>query len=406
MKVKSILINQILKDMKRVLFTILLLLPLVVFGQEANYDESKVPEFTLPDLLTLNNGQKVKNAKQWMELRRPEILEIFTTEMFGGRPEKPEGLHFKQIGQDEEVYGGLGIRRRIQVCLDNEEKHTFEVLIHFPKNHKRPCPIFIGLNFKDKNDETIALESGRRWPYELILNEGFAVATATRNSIEPDVRPEESKGDGVRAWYEQMYPGKYVWSAISAWSWGISRIADYVETAKELDASRMIVIGHSRLGKTALWTGANDLRFAMVVSNNSGCCGAAITRRAFGENFGIIGRSFPHWFVPNFYKYNDSNFPVDQNGLAALTAPRPLYIASASQDLWADPKGEWLCAKSVQSVYDLFGKKGLESSECIKPGERDDSGAVGYKIRIGEHNVYPEDWIAYMKFAKRNLKIK
>ncbi len=396
--------------MKQILFTILLLSSLVSFGQDLsfNYDESKVPEYTLPDLLTLNSGQIVTTARQWMKYRRPEILEFYTKEVFGDVPARPEGLHFKQVGEDEQVFGGLGIRRRVRICLDKEEQHSFDVLIHFPKKHKKSCPVLVNLNFTDNNDMTFedAPFDYKHYPYEMILREGFAIATATRNSIEPDVKPVDSKGDGVRAWYEKIYPGKYIWSAISAWAWGLSRMADYIETDKDLDASKMVLVGHSRLGKTALWTGANDKRFAVVVSNSSGCGGAAITRRQFGETYRIMRVNFPHWIVPNNYKYDDADFPIDQNGLASLTAPRPLYIASSTNDLWCDPKGEWLCAKTVQPVYDLFGKKGLESTDVLKGGQRDDQGTVGYKMRIGDHDLLPEDWKVYIEFAKRNLNIK
>jgi len=364
---------------------------------QINYDETKVPQYVLPDLLTLQNGSQVKSRSVWMRKRRSEILSIFTDCMYGNMPSAPQGLHFKKICPDESVCGGMAIRRRVLVCLDKEETHTFEVMIHLPAG-EGPFPVFVGLNFKETNDETVELESGRRWPYELITASGFAVATATRNSIEPD--NANAPEGGVREWYGSGYS----WGAISAWAWGISRIIDCLYEDSDIDRRHIAVIGHSRLGKTALWAGANDQRIALVVSNNAGCCGDAISRRMFGETFAAIRTNFPHWFCPAFSNYNEETFPSDQNGLAALIAPRPLFIGSAAEDLWADPKGEWLCARTVQPVYDLFGLPGLTSQQMLSPGEEDSAGTVAYKIRPGVHDILPLDWQAYIAFAIRHFK--
>lgn len=383
--------------MKRLLLPLVLLLSTVfsAFAQ-VNYDEKKVPEYTLPDLLTLENGKSVKTSSVWMKNRRPEILSYFTDCMYGRMPGKPEGLHFKKIADDEPVYDGKAVRRRVLVCLDAQEAQTFEILIHIPSG-KGPFPVFVGLNFKETNDETIEKEANRRWPFEMIVERGFAVITATRNSIEPD-DPNNPQG-GVCEWYG----GDYSWGAISAWAWGISRIIDYVETDSDIDVKHVAVIGHSRLGKTALWAGANDKRISLVVSNNAGCCGDAISRRKFGETFSEIRKNFPHWFCPAFKDYTEETLPVDQNGLAALIAPRPLFIASAAEDLWADPKGEWLCAKTVQPVYDLFGLPGISRTEMLSPGEVDCNGTVAYKIRPGAHDILPSDWEVYLDFATRHF---
>ena len=369
-----------------------------------NYDESKIPAYELPDLLTLNNGQQVKDAVQWTEERRAEILEIFAQEMYGHIPARPAGLHFKQMSE-EVVYNGLGLRKVVRIYLDEAEQHWFDVLIHLPKNAKKPVPMFAGLNFKG-NDATLDERAGSRWPYELILKEGFGVATAWRDAIEPDGKDskiEEAvsvcKDGGVRAWYN---PGGD-WGAISAWAWGLSCIYDYLATDKAVDASRIAVIGHSRLGKTSLWAGANDTRFAMVVSNCSGCCGAAISRRVIGENFARIATSFPHWFTRAFDKYmnKEADFPADQHSLVALAAPRPLYIASATEDLWADPKGEWLAAVEVAPVYKLFGKTGVKSIYPA-PDSPDMDGTVAYHVRTGKHDITAYDWQQYLDFAQKH----
>ena len=384
---------------------------------KTNFDESKVPAYQLPDPLVFNNGKKVKTRRQWMRKRRPEILEVFSQEMYGHVPGRPAGEHFKTL-KEESVYDGLGIRKTVRIYLDAAEQHWFDVLIHLPARAEGPVPMFAGLNFKG-NDATLDERSAHRWPYEMILRSGFGVATAWRDSVEPDgkqfVDPgKEAEGfcrdGGVRAWYN---PGGD-WGAISAWAWGLSRIMDYLETDPAVDGSQVAVIGHSRLGKTSLWAGANDLRFALVVSNCSGCCGAAISRRVFGENFAAIDKSFPHWFTREFdkYRFHEERFPADQHWLAALAAPRPLYIVSARLDGWADPRGEWLCAKEVEPVYKLFRESGLSGAEmpvlaadaAPESVACDNAGTVAYHIRNGKHNIIAPDWEQYLAFAKRQFK--
>lgn len=360
--------------------------------------------YELPDPLVFNNGKRVKNERQWMNKRRGEILEIFAQEMYGHVPGRPEGVSYKTLSE-ERVYDGLGIRKVVRIFLDPALEHWFDILIHMPADADKPLPFFVGLNFQG-NEATMDERAGRRWPYEQILKAGYAVATAWRDSIEPD--GAESKihqaqnvcqDGGIRSWYNKDGD----WGAISAWAWGLSRIMDYLEADPAADASKVAVIGHSRLGKAALWAGANDTRFAMVISNDSGCCGAAISRRCIGETFQAIDTNFPHWFTREFDKYkgHEDDFPADQHWLAALAAPRPLYIASASKDLWADPKGEWLCAWHVSPVYALFGLEGVDDSMPAAQ-EPDNDGSVGYHLREGEHDILSYDWGRYIIFADRN----
>ena len=374
--------------------------------RDVNYNEAEVPEYELPDPLVFSDGKTVKNARQWTKKRRPQVLETFAQEMYGHIPARPEGLHFSTVSEDT-VYGGLGIRKVVRIYLDAAELHWFDVLIHLPKDAAGPVPMFVGLNFKG-NDATLDERADFRWPYELVLKAGMGVATAWRDSIEPDgkdSRLAEAEGvcrdGGVRSWYNKDGD----WGAISAWAWGLSRIVDYLETDEAYDTDRLAVIGHSRLGKTALWAGANDLRFDMVISNDSGCCGAAISRRKFGETFAVIDTSFPHWFTREFDKYKgrEETFPADQHWLIALAAPRPVYVASATEDLWADPKGEWLAAFHASPVYALFGYEGL-SAEMPAADTSDGLGRIGYHIRTGKHNILAFDWQQYILFIDRHLK--
>jgi hypothetical protein len=373
--------------------------------RETNYDEAKVPAYELPDPLQFDDGREVRNARQWEKKRRPQVLEVFAQEMYGHMPARPEGLHFSTISE-ETVYAGLGLRKVVRIYLDADQTHWFDVLIHLPKDAAGPVPMFVGLNFKG-NDATLDERADFRWPYELVLKAGMGVATAWRDSIEPDGKDSklaEAEGvcrdGGVRSWYNKDGD----WGAISAWAWGLSRIVDYLETDEAYDTDRLAVIGHSRLGKTALWAGANDLRFDMVISNDSGCCGAALSRRKFGETFEVIDTAFPHWFTREFDKYKgkEETFPADQHWLIVLAAPRPVYVASATEDLWADPKGEWLAAKAAEPVYALFGMQGLDDG-MPAPDVSDGDGRIGYHIRSGKHNILAFDWQQYISFMNRHI---
>ena len=370
--------------------------------RETNYDEAKVPAYELPDPLQFDDGREVRNARQWEKKRRPQVLEVFAQEMYGHMPARPEGLHFSTISE-ETVYAGLGLRKVVRIYLDADQTHWFDVLIHLPKDAAGPVPMFVGLNFKG-NDATLDERADFRWPYELVLKAGMGVATAWRDSIEPDGKDSklaEAEGvcrdGGVRSWYNKDGD----WGAISAWAWGLSRIVDYLETDEAYDTDRLAVIGHSRLGKTALWAGANDLRFDMVISNDSGCCGAAISRRKFGETFAVIDTSFPHWFTREFDKYKgrEEIFPADQHWLIALAAPRPVYVASATLDDWADPEGEFLSAVAASPVYELYGLKGLTGKKMPKPDSPIQGGHVAYHLRTGKHDINSYDWEQYIKFA-------
>lgn len=396
-------------------------------------DESKVPEYNLPDVLTRFRGGKVKTEKAWFKKQRPEILKLFTTEVYGQVPGQLDIAEVKVWESSDEALNGLARRKQLSLFFRNNG-HNLEVnvLMYLPKTTEK-VPVFLAYNFTGNhavsNDPAIRLteswvannpsvgiinnqiteqsraSSEDRWPVEEIVKSGYGLVTVYYGDVDPD---KNDFSDGIHPFFyqeNQTHPRYNEWGSIAAWAWGLSRVLDYLETDQMVDSKKVAVLGHSRLGKTALWAGATDQRFAMVVSNESGCGGAALSRREFGETVQIINTSFPHWFCDNFLKYNDNEeeLPVDQHMLLALIAPRPLYVASAEGDKWADPRGEYLSAKYASPVYELLGKEGLPAKEMPEVNQPV-MGTIGYHIRSGKHDLTLYDWTQYIRFADKFLK--
>ncbi len=397
------------------------------------YSEAEVPEFTLPDPLVAEDGTKIETAEQWIEKQRPYLLGLFEQEVYGKAPPAPEKIEYKVTESSDEALDGKARRRQVAIQLtDDPDGPILNVLIYLPQTDQ-PVPTFMTLNFygnasihsdpaihlptswlrnnKDKGvDNHAATEKLRgasqgRWPVEAILEKGYGLATAYYGDIDPDF--DDGFQNGVHPhFYEkgQDKPKPDQWGSIAAWAWGLSRAMDYFEQNPEIASDKVIVMGHSRLGKTSLWTGATDPRFAAVISNNSGCGGAALSRRRFGESVKKINSSFPHWFNDNFNKYshNEDALPVDQHELIALIAPRPCLVCSAEDDRWADPRGEYLSAKYASPVYKLLGVDGIATEEMPAVDEPVLS-RLGYVIRAGGHDVKPIDWQRYMEFADAHV---
>ena len=378
-----------------------------------NADPKKIAPYTLPDALTMQDGRKVETADQWYAERRPELLGLFDTEMFGKAPGKYPDTSYEVLEEDRQALGGKAIRRQVKIKFNGTGRYIL-VLMYLPNDAGGKVPAFLGINFKGNaaiNADPAILypdeghvraygvhpavprgAQASRWPVEEIIKRGYGVVTFHTSDVDPDF--DDGFRNGVHGIFYnegQNYPAPDEWGTISAWAWGMSRVLDYLESDPDVDATKVASIGHSRLGKTSLLAGIRDERFAMVISNCSGCCGAALSRRRFGETVEAITTHFPHWFCGNFFKYADheDQLPFDQHEFLALVAPRPLYVASAEQDGWADPVGERLALQEAQKVYDFLGL---------------DRGLTGYHIREGAHNITLEDWNHYMDFADRFLK--
>ncbi len=390
----------------------------------ANYDEAKIPTYQLPELIDTATAEADDFPAAW-RARRAELLQTFAEQMYGIYPTTRYSSEYEELESGPSC-DGKALRQQWRVTIATQHgRLPIDLVVFTPAQATVPVPCFLGLNFggnhtvaadpqilgtrswvRDKKDGStegnLAAEAARgaastRWPIEQIVDAGMGVATAYYGDIDPDM--DDQFQNGVHALFPEHrasaeHPER--WGSIAAWAWGLSRLLDALEAQDmHVDARQVSVVGHSRLGKTSLWAGANDERFMAVISNDSGCGGAALSRRAVGETVARINHSFPHWFCPNFHQYDgkENSMPIDQHQLLALVAPRLLYVASASEDRWADPHGEFL---SLYLANDVFAK--LPATKSQRSAQADLK-RIGYHLRDGQHDITAWDWAHYIRFV-------
>ncbi|WP_373551883.1 acetylxylan esterase [Haliscomenobacter sp.] len=370
--------------------------------------QSKVEkkDLMLPEVLTSNQGKRIRNAKMWIKKRRPEILQLFEDNLYGQVPKEVDSIRFNLKKEEHMAMNGKAKLKEIQIDVyRNKQSVTINLLLFIPANTSKPAPVFLLINHrgKDNTDPTRTLKS-EFWPAEEVIARGYAIAAFHVSDVAIDHK--ETYHEGVlRLYPEQMTMGNGM-KTIGAWAWGASRVMDYFEKDRDIDRSKVAVVGHSRGGKAALWAGAQDQRFATVISNDAGEAGAALSRHLIGETILDINTNFPHWFCDNYKKFNSNinALPIDQHMLIALMAPRAVYVASASEDKWADPVGEFLSLKYAEPVFNLFNLKPLPAPTQPAVNVPVKSSNLGYHLRTGIHNLTLYDWERFMDFISVPVK--
>ncbi len=373
---------------------------------------------TLPDALTMQDGTAVTTPEQFDE-RRAEILQLFEEYVYGALPKEGFETSF-EIVEEGEAVGFNAIRRQVKITVTTDKGSSDALLLlYIPKNVDGPVPVVLGLN---SNGNHAALsdpailppytfdttaegweekrgEKDYRWNIGNSIARGYAVATVYCNDFAED--NSKTYADRVISLFDEED-----FKAVGAWAFGLQRCVDYLLTDEAIDASRIALIGHSRLGKAAVWAGANDDRVALVISNDSGNSGASLSRGNHGETVKSINLAFPHWFSENYKAYGnkESDLPVDQNLLLAAIAPRKLYVASAAGDLWADPQGAWNSLMAASKAFALYGLDVIPYSESQPAVDTTiQTEAMGYHVRSGWHDIQAEDWAYYLTFMDTYL---
>lgn len=390
--------------MKSIYLSILLLFIFSTsFAQERvfNYDEEKAGSYSLPDILKAENGKKVESVDEWENSRRPDLLRLFEDNVYGQVPKDFDKLEFAVMNSDSKAMDGKAEMKEVQIKVDRHGKSvTINLVLFVPSERKGKVPAFLLINNRStRNTDPLRDTLSGFWPAEMVIDAGYAVAAFQVDDAAPDNK--DRYAEGVLKLYPEQLEKENGMKAIGAWGWAASRVLDYFEKTEGIDASKVAVVGHSRGGKASLWAAAEDPRFAICISNNSGNTGAALSRRWFGETVKIINTAFPHWFNENYKKYNDNEkaLPVDQHMLIGLIAPRPVYVTSATEDLWADPQGTFLAMKEAAPVYELYQLHPTLPATLPAPNTPSNEPPMGYHIREGEHNLTEYDWSQFIHFA-------
>jgi hypothetical protein len=372
-----------------------------------NVREERVPAYTLPDVLVCEDTTRVSSAAAWERKRRPEILEAFARLVYGRTPPVPTRVRFEIIDEDRAALGNTATRRvvRIHVPAVANGEYPIDAALLLPNARRGPAPVILFVNNTPRKLAELAQrgEPTGFWPFDQLLARGYAAAVFQTRDVQPD-DDLKSYERGLIAALACGPRQQHAWGNIGAWAFAASRVMDYFETIpSEVDPKRVAIMGHSRGGKTALWASAQDPRFGLTIAGESGLMGAKLSRRNYGETFERLIANRPYWFCENYAAYSghEHDLPVDQHELLALTAPRPLYISSADEDLLADPRGEFLGLVHAGPVYELYVQSRFAPDEMPGLEEQVIRGHTGYHIRRGKHDVTEVDWGMYMDFADR-----
>ncbi|MDB4582010.1 acetylxylan esterase [Draconibacterium sp.] len=365
-----------------------------------NTDESKVRPYTLPEILKTQTGKKIRSTKEWENIRRPEILKLFEDNVYGQVPKDFDKISFELKNEDKNAMNGKATLKEVVISVSRKQQTvSINLLLFTPNRIKKAVPVFLVINHRGiRTMDVTRVNKDGFWPAEEVIIAGYGIAGFDVKDVAPDDTANFRKG--VLELYPEQLRMNNGMRALGAWGWGASRAIDYFETDSSVDAKKIITVGHSRGGKASLWCGAQDNRVAIAISNDSGNSGAALSRRNFGESVKDILR-FTHWFCPNYKQYADSEdkLPVDQHMLLALMAPRGVYVASAAEDSWADPKGQYLSLLEAQAAYHLYGIKSNFPPEMPEVNKQITQSHTGFHNREGKHNMTPYDWQQYIKFA-------
>ena len=401
-----------------------------VAGIPVNYTEANVGSYTLPDPLKCSDGQIVKNSNTWFYKRRKEIVNLFEQNQFGVTPKDKIKVNYDIFERAGSAFDNSAERTQVTLNLSgNQKEKKIDLLYYIPTNATKPVPVLLYISFQANsqliddsqikegfiwNREKQRVPAGRKsffgkFNVRSILESGFGFATVYYGDIEPDFA--DGYKYGVRSLFKENEDTALnkpdAWGSIAVWSWGLSRILDYFETDKRIDADSIIIMGVSRLGKTVLWAGALDERFASVIAVCSGESGATLSRRNYGETIAHIASPtrFSYWFAPKYQEYGKdvNSLPVDGHMLISLIAPRPLLLITGNTDKWSDPYGEYLAAKAAEPVYELLGKKGLETEKMPSPG-KPVLNNIGFFMHEGGHGMVKEDWKVILSFLEKHFK--